>query len=83
MNTLKTLASDNSSKEILDFLKEENQRQAARDDAFLKITGALVQQLHPVVTSQSSLLSLNIAISFDMAWQTLDLIQIWCLIKEI
>ena len=35
MNTLKTLASDTSSKEILDFLKEESQRKAARDDAFL------------------------------------------------
>ena len=51
MNTLKTLASDTSSKEILDFLKEESQRQAARDDAFLKIMGALVQQSHLVVTS--------------------------------
>ena len=30
MNTLKTLASDTSSKEILDFLKKESQRQAAR-----------------------------------------------------
>ena len=51
MNTLKTLASDTSSKEILDFLKKESQRQAARDDAFLKIMGALVQQSHLVVTS--------------------------------
>ena len=51
MNALKTIASDTSSKEILDFLKEESQRQAARDDAFLKIIGALVQQPHPVVTS--------------------------------
>ena len=30
---------------------EESQRQAARDDAFLKITGALVQQPCLVVTS--------------------------------
>ena len=44
VTTLKTLASDTSSKDILDFLKEESQRQAARDDAFLKIMGALVQQ---------------------------------------
>ena len=51
MNTLKTLASDTSLKEILDFLKEESQRQAARDDAFLKIMSLLVQQPHPVVTS--------------------------------
>ena len=51
MNTLKTLVSDTSSKEILDFLKGESQRQAARDDAFLKIMGRLVQQPHPVVTS--------------------------------
>ena len=51
MNTLKTLASDTSSKEILDFLKEESQRQVVRDYAFSKIMGALVQQPHPVVTS--------------------------------
>ena len=51
MNTLKTLASDTFSKEILEFLKEEIQRQTTRDDAFLKIMGALVQQPHPVVTS--------------------------------
>ena len=36
MNTLKTLASDNSSKEILDFWNEESQRQAAKDDAFFE-----------------------------------------------
>ena len=30
--TLKTIASDTFSKKILDFLKEESQRQAARDD---------------------------------------------------
>ena len=51
MNTLKTLAWDTFSKEILDFFKEESQRQAARDDTFLKIMGTLVQQPHPVVTS--------------------------------
>ena len=51
MNTLKALASDTSSKELLDFLKEKCQRHAARDDAFLKIMGPLVQQPHPVVTS--------------------------------
>ena len=44
VTTLKTLASDTSSKDILDFIKEESQRQAARDDAFLKIMGTLVQQ---------------------------------------
>ena len=44
VTTLKSLASDNTSKEILEFLKEESQRQASRDDAFLKIMGALVQQ---------------------------------------
>ena len=32
MATLKTIASDTFSKKILDFLKEESQRQAARDD---------------------------------------------------
>ena len=42
-NTLKKLVSDTSSKEILDLLKEESQRQATRDDAFLKIMGELVQ----------------------------------------
>ena len=36
MNTLKTLASDNSSKEILNFWNEESQRQAAKDDAFFE-----------------------------------------------
>ena len=51
INTLKTLASDTSSKEILDFLKEESQRQVVRGYAFSKIMGALVQQPHPVVTS--------------------------------
>ena len=65
MNTLKTLASDTSSKQILKVLNEESQRQAAKDDAFLKIIAALVQQPHPVVTS--SVLYLNLAISFDMA----------------
>ena len=50
ISTLKTLSSDTSSKEILDFLKEESQQQAAIDDAFLKIMTALVQQPHPVVT---------------------------------
>ena len=34
---------------------EESQRQAARDDAFLKITGALVQQPCLVVTSIASM----------------------------
>ena len=50
MNTLKTLASDTSSKEILDFLIEESQEEAARDAAFFKIMAALVQQPHPVIT---------------------------------
>ena len=49
MNILKALASHTFSKEILDFLKEKHQRQAARDYTFLKIIGALVQQPHPVV----------------------------------
>ena len=49
--TLKTIASDTSFKDALDFLKEKTQRQAARDDVFLKIMGALVQQPHLVVTS--------------------------------
>ena len=51
MNILKTLASDTSSKEILDFLNEEIQQDTVRDDAFLKIMAALVQQPHPVITS--------------------------------
>ena len=51
MNTLKTLTSDTSFKEVLDFLKEESQSQAAKDIAFLKIMGALVQQPHLAVTS--------------------------------
>ena len=51
MNILKALASHTFSKEILDFLKEKYQRQAARDDTFLKIIEALVQQPHPVVMS--------------------------------
>ena len=51
MNTLKALASHAFSKEILGFLKEKHQIQAARDDTFLKIIGALVQQPHPVVMS--------------------------------
>ena len=40
MNTHKTRASNTSYKKILDFLKEESQMQAARDDAFLKIISA-------------------------------------------
>ena len=36
---------------MLDFLKEESQRQATADDAFLKIVDALAQQPHPTVTS--------------------------------
>ena len=51
MNSLKTLASDTSSKEILNFLKEESQRQAARNDTFLKIMAASVQHLLLLVTS--------------------------------
>ena len=54
LTTLKTLASDTSSKDILDFLKEESQRQATRDDAFLKIMGALVQQPSHVAPPVSS-----------------------------
>ena len=51
MNSLKTLASDTSSREILNFLKEDSQRQAARDDAFLQLMGALVKQSNPNVVS--------------------------------
>ena len=51
MNSLKTLASDTSSREILNFLKEDSQRQAARDDAFLQLMGALVTQSNPTVVS--------------------------------
>ena len=51
MNILKALASHTFSREILDFLKEKYQRQAARDDTFFKIIEALVQQPHPVVLS--------------------------------
>ena len=50
MNTIKTLALDTSSKEILDFLRKESQRQAARDKAFSKIMAALVQQPYPIIT---------------------------------
>ena len=50
MNTLKTIALDTSANEILDFLKEESRRQAARDDEFLKIIGASVGQSYPTVT---------------------------------
>ena len=48
---LKTLASDTSSREILNFLKEDSQRQAARDYAFLQLMGALVTQSNPNVVS--------------------------------
>ena len=51
VNSLKTLASDTSSKEILNFSKEESQRQAVGDDAFLKIMAASVQHPHLLVTS--------------------------------
>ena len=47
---LKILAWDISSKKILDFLEKENQKQIGREDVFLKIMGALVQQPHPVET---------------------------------
>ena len=50
MNAIKTLALDTSSKEILDFLRKESQRQAARDKAFSKIMAALVQQPYPIIT---------------------------------
>ena len=53
MNTIKELAADTSSKDMLDFLKEESQRQAARDDAFLKILGTLVQQPQSSQLTQS------------------------------
>ena len=51
MTSLKTLATDTSSREILNFLKEDSQRQAARDDAFLQLMGALVTQSNPNVVS--------------------------------
>ena len=51
VNTLKTLASDTSSEKILDFLNEESQQPGARDDTFLKIMAALVQQPHHVIMS--------------------------------
>ena len=51
MNSLKTLASDTSSRETLNFLKVDSQRQAARDDAFLQLMCALVTQSNPNVAS--------------------------------
>ena len=51
VNTFKTIALDTSANEILDFFKKESRRQAARDDEFLKIIGASVEQSHPAVTS--------------------------------
>ena len=36
-----------STPKTLSFVKEENQRETARDDAFLKMMGALFQQPHP------------------------------------
>jgi len=47
MSVIKSLAEDNTSRQMLDFLKEESKKQAARDDAFLRIMGALVQQPQP------------------------------------
>ena len=52
MNSLKTLASDTSSRVILNFLKEGSQRQAARDDTFLQLMGALVTQSNPMMSRQ-------------------------------
>ena len=51
MNSLKILASDTSSREILNLLNKDSQRQAARDDAFLQLMGALVTQSNPNVVS--------------------------------
>ena len=51
MNSLKTLASNNSLREILIFLKEDSQRQPARDDTFLQLMGALVTLSNPNVVS--------------------------------
>ena len=51
MNSLKTLASNTSSREIVNFLKEDSQRQAARDDEFLQLIGALVNQSNSNVVS--------------------------------
>ena len=51
VNTFKTIALDTSANEILDFFKKESRRQATRDDEFLKIIGASVEQSHPTDTS--------------------------------
>ena len=83
MNTLKILASDTSSKEILDFSKKENQRQAARNDAFLKIMSALVQQPHPVVTSPVIPRMFEPLNQFRYGMTIFRLIQVWCVIKKI
>ena len=44
VGTMKSIASDTSSKDILNFLKEESARQSERDDAFLKLMTTLIQQ---------------------------------------
>lgn len=44
VGSLKTLACDTSSKDILDFLKEESRRQSERDAAFLQLLSSLVPQ---------------------------------------
>ena len=64
MNTLKTLAPDTYSEEILDFSKEESQRKATGDEAFLIIMGALIEQSYSIVMPPVILSSLNLAISF-------------------
>lgn len=55
VSSLKSLASDTSSKDILDFLKEESKRQAERDTAFLQLLSNLIPQpnLQPPNQSQS------------------------------
>ena len=53
------MTNDNSSKEILDFLKEESKRQAERDTEFLKLMGTLLQPQQQNTRSTVSPLSPN------------------------
>ena len=59
VESLKNLSSENSSKEILDFLKEESKRQAEREKSFFQLMSQLLQpqaqpQLLPVQQFQQS-----------------------------
>ena len=49
MNTLKTLAPNSYSEEMLNFSKEESQRKATGDEAFLIRMGALIEQSYSIV----------------------------------